>query len=411
MGKIFVSYRRVDTGAIVGRICDRLNSYFGTEKVFFDIESIPLGVDFRPYITQALAEIDVMVVLVGPGWVGDVRQKVWEKLTRRPARRIDYEDDLVRVEVETALEMGIPVIPVLIFNAAIPSSVTLPPKLQKLFLKNATRLDEGSDFEVHAKRLIKAIDYHLGGSSAKGVGKERRGRKATDDYMQGSLDNYLIRFGQGADVVGINLIARMHFPPELILSKKEIGRWLKSDKGIFRVAVRADHGGSEQHLVGYYAVFSLMSETYEKLKNHEIDEKNITLDDLQDPYSVKSKSIYILDLAKHSEETIGAALLRDLIRYLAHIVKRNPGIKNIGTWAFSAAGQEIALRLGMDQIKDYEDYEDTSFFEITEPGAALKQQLKLTPHPGDHAGAFSGEIRGRDLNGLFAVDAGGVTRS
>lgn len=59
----------------------QVENYFGERQVFFDIDSIPLGVDFRPYIAQVVDEIDVMIVLVGPGWAGDLKQKLWEKLT------------------------------------------------------------------------------------------------------------------------------------------------------------------------------------------------------------------------------------------------------------------------------------------------------------------------------------------
>jgi hypothetical protein len=44
---IFISYRRTDSADVVGRIYDRLLSSYSKEKIFKDVDSIPLGVDFR----------------------------------------------------------------------------------------------------------------------------------------------------------------------------------------------------------------------------------------------------------------------------------------------------------------------------------------------------------------------------
>ncbi len=53
MPKIFISYRRVDTEHITGRIHDRLAPHFGRDNVFMDIDTIPFGVDFRQHLSSA----------------------------------------------------------------------------------------------------------------------------------------------------------------------------------------------------------------------------------------------------------------------------------------------------------------------------------------------------------------------
>src|SRR5262245_12976617 len=105
MAKICLSYRRSDSAAITGRIFDRLVAHYGSNSVFMDIDSIPYGVDFREYIQTAFKEMDVLLVLVGPEWLG----------TREsgPAK-IHGQDDPVRVELETALATNTPVIPILV---------------------------------------------------------------------------------------------------------------------------------------------------------------------------------------------------------------------------------------------------------------------------------------------------------
>jgi len=46
MPRIFISYRRGDSSANAGRICDRLRSQFGHANVFMDIDTLEPGVDF-----------------------------------------------------------------------------------------------------------------------------------------------------------------------------------------------------------------------------------------------------------------------------------------------------------------------------------------------------------------------------
>jgi hypothetical protein len=47
---IFVSYRRHDSADVTGRIYDRLVQRFDKAQVFKDVDSIPLGVDFREHL-------------------------------------------------------------------------------------------------------------------------------------------------------------------------------------------------------------------------------------------------------------------------------------------------------------------------------------------------------------------------
>jgi hypothetical protein len=58
-GKIFISYRRDDTKHVTGRLCDRLVSHFGGEKVFIDIDEIAGGDDFVEAIRAKLESCDV----------------------------------------------------------------------------------------------------------------------------------------------------------------------------------------------------------------------------------------------------------------------------------------------------------------------------------------------------------------
>jgi TIR domain len=151
MPHIVLSYRRADSDAIAGRIRDRLAGHFGDSAVYMDVDSIPLGIDFRDHIQQALAECDLLLAIIGPRWVGH----------RRGGTRIADENDPVRIELETALDNGTPIIPVLVGGANMPGSDELPDRLKKLVYRNWAEVDAGRDFQPHIERLISSIDRLL----------------------------------------------------------------------------------------------------------------------------------------------------------------------------------------------------------------------------------------------------------
>ena len=66
---VFVSYRCDDSRDMVGRICDRLIKALGHENVFLDVDSIPLGVDFRRILREEVGQCHVLLAVIGPGWL------------------------------------------------------------------------------------------------------------------------------------------------------------------------------------------------------------------------------------------------------------------------------------------------------------------------------------------------------
>ena len=123
--KVFISYRRVDTQAYAGRISDRLKSksHF-IDQAFMDVESLKLGSKVKEVLSQAVAECDVLLVLIGRKWL-----RVKDK-SGKP--RLENPNDWVRVEIVAALERDIPVIPILIGGAPMPQEEELPAPLAEL---------------------------------------------------------------------------------------------------------------------------------------------------------------------------------------------------------------------------------------------------------------------------------------
>jgi hypothetical protein len=149
MSKIFISYRRTDSADITGRLFDHLTFHFAREDLFKDVDSIPLGVDFRKSIADAVQSCDVVLAVIGRNWLSSQ--------DKQGHLRLSNPDDFVRIELEAGLERNIPVIPVLVSGAAMPAREELPLSLQPLVYRNAFLLRPDPDFSVDMHRLIRAL--------------------------------------------------------------------------------------------------------------------------------------------------------------------------------------------------------------------------------------------------------------
>lgn len=152
-----MSYRREDSADIAGRIYDRLAGDFDRTQVFMDVDNIPLGVDFRRHLQQMVSTCDVVLVVMGNNWLSAT--------TSDGNRRIDNPKDFVRIEVETALQRDIPVIPVLVRGAAIPTETELPQVLSTLAYRNGIAVASDHNFHRDMDRLVKSLEVYLAGSS------------------------------------------------------------------------------------------------------------------------------------------------------------------------------------------------------------------------------------------------------
>lgn len=144
--RIFLSYRRVDSDIITGRIHDKLDYKLSRAKIFRDTENIPFGVDFHDHIEQRLNDCDVLLAIIGSNW--QILQSDLEDVGKL---------DFVKFEIEGALERGIPVIPVLVKGAKIPSVESLPEGMRGLAQINAVTIRSDPDFHPDLDKLIIAI--------------------------------------------------------------------------------------------------------------------------------------------------------------------------------------------------------------------------------------------------------------
>ncbi len=129
---IFISYRRDDSEGEAGRLYDDLVRAYGDDSVFMDVSAIAPGLDFRKAIDDNVASCGVLLAVIGPTWatVTDAHGE----------RRLDNANDFVRLEIASALERKIPVIPVLVHDAHMPALEMLPDDLKDLRYRNSVEL-------------------------------------------------------------------------------------------------------------------------------------------------------------------------------------------------------------------------------------------------------------------------------
>ncbi len=140
-GNIFISYRRGPDSNAAGRLYDRLERNFPPESLFFDIDSIPIGVDFAQHIQGEVEKCDVQLVVIGPGWLENLE-------------RLQSPDDFVRLEIEAALERSdIPVVPLLFDGAQMPTRDDLPDSLHPLVRRNAIMVSHTQFAQIVDGRL------------------------------------------------------------------------------------------------------------------------------------------------------------------------------------------------------------------------------------------------------------------
>jgi hypothetical protein len=191
---VFLSYRRADSDDIVGRIYDRLVKRFGKAAVFKDVDSIPLSADFRMVIDNSLSSCQVFLAVIGQDWL---------TLTEdNGGRRLDNPRDYVRLEIEMALERGIPIIPVLVRRATMPSSTDLPLAIRSLEYCNGISVRSDPDFHRDMDRLIEQIER----LNPKQLGREFRMEPitATTATVASAIAAYILpeAFKEGGKALG-----------------------------------------------------------------------------------------------------------------------------------------------------------------------------------------------------------------
>ena len=163
---IFLSYRREDSEHITGRIRDRLSTHFGDHAIFRDVDSIPAGTDFVRKVEETIKAARILVAIIGPHWA--------DATDRQGRRRLEQIEDPVRFELETAVAVGLPLVPVLVNNARMPEREALPESLAALPTINAVIIPPEPYFAEGVKRLASSIEALIAPQPAASLASARR---------------------------------------------------------------------------------------------------------------------------------------------------------------------------------------------------------------------------------------------
>jgi hypothetical protein len=143
--RIFLNYRRDDSSGYALSLYRDLVDHFGADQVFMDIDTISPGENFVERIEETMSTCDVVVALIGRVWLTATDEK--------GGRRLDDPEDFVRLELESAVERKVPLVPTLVHGARMPGGDDLPESLRPVALRQAIELRDTS-WDADVARLI-----------------------------------------------------------------------------------------------------------------------------------------------------------------------------------------------------------------------------------------------------------------
>ncbi len=216
MNRIFISYRRDDSVGYSGRLADQLSMAFGEDQVFRDYDDIGPGQNFVESIAGGLSSADVLLIVIGANWL-TIKDESGQ-------RRLDDEQDFVRLEIEAALNRNIHIIPLLVNDTPMPNTRELPPSLAAMALRQAIPLND-SRWNQDVANLITNI-HKLTGL------KQQAGRHLHRRWL------YLSLFACGLAAVLISVYLR-----QTAFS----GQWYFED-GDYLAITRQDEGFAIEHV-------------------------------------------------------------------------------------------------------------------------------------------------------------------
>jgi len=163
---IFLSYRRAESIHIAGRIFDRLRGAIGVDRVFKDVNSIPLGHNFMDEIRAEISTARLMLVLIGPTWLNLADET--------GQRKIDDPADPVRIELQWALDHRVPIIPVLFDGATMPAPAGMPESLRAFASAQALQIRPDPGFDSDMEALIAGCRSYLAPLAASAPASDHR---------------------------------------------------------------------------------------------------------------------------------------------------------------------------------------------------------------------------------------------
>jgi hypothetical protein len=136
--QIFISYRRSDAPSASRALAQALTARFGDGSVFLDTHDVAPGDQWRADVVRRVLAADVVLAVIGPRWLTVAHDHLGRAVLDAAT------EDVLRLEVETALQRGKMLVPVLVEGAEMPARSDLPRAFRPLADRQATVLRHAS---------------------------------------------------------------------------------------------------------------------------------------------------------------------------------------------------------------------------------------------------------------------------
>ena len=151
--RIFINYRHSDEAGFALALYGRLKETFAADDLFMDVAGgIAVGDDFVRVLEERIRACEVLIVVIGQGWLAA------DDTGHRP---IDDPRNFVRIEIEGAMRLAKRIIPVLINNTKMPAANMLPMSMRSFVNTQAFQLSQGrweSDTAALAETIENALE-------------------------------------------------------------------------------------------------------------------------------------------------------------------------------------------------------------------------------------------------------------
>jgi TIR domain-containing protein len=191
MAGVFVNYRSADGRLAAEAIFRDLAANFGPENIFLDRQAILPGVPYPSKIRTWIQETcSVMIAVIGPDWL-NTQDGNGKQMLFRP-------HDWVHDEIADALALGLPVIPVPIFETPLPAATDLPEGIAGLVSREEIRIRHFDRYDDMRELVncIGVLDPHLaeGGRTVTSTSPPTWVARTSDSLYQGAAQIYSIAY-------------------------------------------------------------------------------------------------------------------------------------------------------------------------------------------------------------------------
>lgn len=239
--RVFISYRRSDTADPAQRIYEALVKHYGSINVFLDVKTVEPGADFARRADEAIASSDAVLLIIGPHTLPsaqDIKSRIGV-----PSSLHEYLFD----EIRGALDRNIPIVPVLMQDAALPEWKDWP-DLQLLAARNAVSVRDAS-WRADIRNLVEALDAALAADAvftfgipyqAYGKPKLRRQYERSPDMKITQLAHLLAQWARER-----GLLSQVIYRPEQVAVETRDRMQLRAKAGLelaVSICLREENG-------------------------------------------------------------------------------------------------------------------------------------------------------------------------